>query len=350
MRVFQLPQTVMASSISLFLLGEPAMSYESIYPRTPVGTIEIKTLPARTTLVAAAPGDAFKDRGASFMKLFNYIKDHKVAMSIPVAASASTNEMVFFVGSDRANQTLTSTEEVRVQTLPAMTVASIGLRGGYSRANYKEGLKRLRAWLDGQREWRANGEPYVVYWNSPFVPWFLRKSEIHVPVERGTAAVPTFYTFDVETIDGAVTNLMPYRGQVVLVVNVASRCGFTKQYAALQKLYEAYRARGLVVLGFPSNDFLGQEPGTNEEIKQFCSVNFGVTFPMFAKIRVKGKSAHPLYAWLTDKTLHPNTADVSWNFNKFLIGRDGNFLAYFGSRTTPDDPDLIAAIEKALQP
>jgi len=166
--------------------------------------------------------------------------------------------------------------------------------------------------------------------------------------EKETAQ-PTFYGFAVETIDGVSTNLVPYRGQVVLVVNVASRCGFTKQYAGLQKLYESYRERGLVILGFPCNDFMGQEPGTNEEIREFCSVNFGVTFPLFAKIHVKGDKKHPLFAWLTDGQRHSGLGgEVSWNFNKFLVGRDGRLLAHFGSRTAPDDPALVKAVEHAL--
>jgi len=326
------------------------MAYESIYPRTPVGVIEIKTLPARRTLVASAAGDAFDDRGASFRKLFSYIKDNRIAMSVPVEASASVNEMVFFVGGNNENQaTLASTRDVTVRTLPETTVASIGLRGGYSRKNYVKGLERLKAWLDLQPEWRVSGDPYAVYWNSPFVPSFLRKSEIHVPLKRDTAASSAFYTFEVETIDGTLTNLSPYKGQVVLIVNVASKCGFTKQYAGLQKLYDTYRGRGVVILGFPSNDFMGQEPGTNAEIQQFCSLTYGVTFPLYAKIRVKGENKHPLYAWLTDSALHPGLGgEVSWNFNKFLVGRDGRLAARFGSRTDPGAPELAGAIEKAL--
>jgi len=342
-----LPLTI----VSAFMLGGNAMSYESIYPRTPVGTIEIKKLPARTTLVASAPGDAFKDRGASFMKLFNYIKQNQISMSVPVEASASKNEMVFFVGASSPSQTLPSTNGVSVKTLPETTVASIGLRGSYSRENYDDGVKRLAAWLAGQSEWRANGQPYAVYWNSPFVPWFMRKSEIHMPIIPVTSGSPAFYGFAVETIDGKRTTLAPYRGKVVLVVNVASKCGFTKQYAGLQKLYETYRERGLVLLGFPSNDFLGQEPGTNAEIQQFCTLNFGVTFPLFAKIKVKGDDKHPLFGWLTDNALHPGMGgEVSWNFNKFLVGRDGALLARFGSRTTPDAAELTEAIEQALKP
>jgi len=325
------------------------MAYESIYPRTPVGTCEFKTLPARSTLVASAPGDAFEDRGAAFRKLFAYINDNHISMSVPVAASASTNEMIFFVGRGKPDRTLASANGVTVRTLPEVTVASLGLRGGYSRKNYEDGLKRLTAWLAAQKAWRACGEPYAVYWNSPFVPSFLRKSEIHIPVQSTGDSRSAFYAFAVETIDGAATNLAPYRGQVVLAVNVASKCGFTKQYAGLQKLYEAYRPKGLVVLGFPSNDFLGQEPGSNAEIQQFCSLTFGVTFPLFAKIHVTGKEKHPLFVWLTDGAVHPGLGgEVSWNFNKFVIGRDGRLLARFGSRTTPDDAELIAAIEQAL--
>ncbi len=332
------------------IMGGDVMSYESIYPRTPVGTIEIKKLPARTTLAASAPGDAFKDRGAAFMKLFNYIKQNQISMSVPVEASASTNEMVFFVGSPSPSQALPSTNGVSVKTLPETTVASIGLRGSYSREKYEDGIKRLTAWLAGQSEWRADGQPYAVYWNSPFVPWFLRKSEVHMPIIPVASSSPAFYGFAVETIEGTRTTLAPYRGKVVLVVNVASKCGFTKQYAGLQKLYEAYRERGLVLLGFPSNDFLGQEPGTNAEIQQFCTLNFGVTFPLFAKIKVKGDDKHPLFGWLTDTVLHPGMGgEVSWNFNKFLVGRDGTLIARFGSRTTPDAAELTEAIEQALK-
>jgi hypothetical protein len=164
------------------------MSYESIYPRTPVGALEIKALPARTTLVAAAGGDAFEDRGAAFRKLFGYINSHGVAMSVPIEASVSTNEMLFLVGSGGQDRALASANGVTVRAVPGSTVASIGLRGGYSRANFEKGLKRLNAWLALRPEWRASDEPYAVYWNSPFVPPFLRKSEIHLPVTRGAGA------------------------------------------------------------------------------------------------------------------------------------------------------------------
>lgn len=151
------------------------------------------------------------------------------------------------------------------------------------------------------------------------------------------------------TIDGEAIQLDRYAGKVVLVVNVASRCGFTKQYAGLQALYEKYGARGLVILGFPCNQFLGQEPGTEAEIKSFCETKFGVTFPMFAKVEVKGDGAHPLFKDLTsDRMPFEDRGPVKWNFEKFLIGRDGAPLARFRSRVAPDAPELVEAIEKAL--
>jgi len=159
------------------------------------------------------------------------------------------------------------------------------------------------------------------------------------------------YEFTLKQIDGTVTPLSNYKGKVMLIVNVASRCGFTGQYAGLQKLYETYKDRGLVVLGFPANDFLFQEPGNNKEIAQFCSLKYHVTFPMFEKISVKGRECHPLYKYLTDKATNPEfSGDITWNFNKFLISRDGGILARFGSRTEPEHKDLIAAIEKGLEP
>lgn len=163
------------------------------------------------------------------------------------------------------------------------------------------------------------------------------------------AGMKSIYDYTMKDIDGRDVSLADFRGKVLLVVNVASKCGFTGQYAGLEKLYQTYADRGFVVLGFPANNFLRQEPGTEAEIKTFCTLTYGVTFPMFSKISVKGKTIHPLYAFLTDETLHPGSGGaISWNFNKFLVGRDGAILAHYGSRTTPDDSDLAAAIEQAL--
>lgn len=153
------------------------------------------------------------------------------------------------------------------------------------------------------------------------------------------------YQFTMKSIDGKEIPLEEYKGKVLLVVNVASKCGLTPQYEALEKLYKAKKDKGLVVLGFPANEFGSQEPGTNEEIKQFCSANYGVTFPMFSKIVVKGKDIHPLYQWLTE---HTGEKEIAWNFAKFLIGRQGQILERFDPRTKPDAPEIMKALDEAL--
>lgn len=159
----------------------------------------------------------------------------------------------------------------------------------------------------------------------------------------------SIYDFTVDDIDGKPINLSEYRGKLVLIVNVASKCGFTYQYEGLEKLYETYKDRGLVILGFPSNDFLGQEPGSEAQIKNFCTLTYGVSFPMFTKISVKGAKAHPLYKYLISKATNGAFAGpITWNFNKFLIGRDGTTLARFGSKDEPTGKEMVAAIEKAL--
>jgi glutathione peroxidase len=168
----------------------------------------------------------------------------------------------------------------------------------------------------------------------------------------GTVAMAgekSIYDFTMNSIDGQSTPLSRYQGKVVLVVNVASRCGFTPQYAALEKVYEKYRHRGLVIVGFPANNFGGQEPGSNQEIKTFCSTKYNVTFPMMAKVSVKGDDKTPLYQFLTDKTTNPQTGgEIQWNFTKFLIGPDGRPVARFEPNVTPDDPQVTTAIEKEL--
>lgn len=154
--------------------------------------------------------------------------------------------------------------------------------------------------------------------------------------------------FKMKRIDGAEEDLNIYRGRVVLMVNVASRCGFTKQYAGLESLFQQKKADGLVVLGFPSNDFGAQEPGTDEEIKTFCESKFNVTFPMFSKISVKGASAHPLYKRLAAQPA-PVGGEPKWNFTKFLVDRSGNVVARFDSSVKPDDPKLVARIDELLK-
>ena len=174
------------------------------------------------------------------------------------------------------------------------------------------------------------------------------------------------YEIPVKTIDGNETTLNPYKGKTLLIVNVASKCGLTPQYEGLQKLYEKYQDKGFEILGFPANNFMGQEPGTEEEIKTFCDMNYNVSFPLFSKISVKGDNQHPLYNYLTET--HPKTDvgggfllklaklgqissksnDVAWNFEKFLVNKNGEIVARFAPDVTPDDPKLVEKIEAEL--
>jgi len=163
------------------------------------------------------------------------------------------------------------------------------------------------------------------------------------------AADKTIYDFTLNSIDGQPTPLSNFKGKVVLLVNVASRCGYTPQYSALESIYEKYKGQGFVVIGIPANNFGGQEPGSNQEIKTFCTRKYNVTFPMMSKVSVKGADITPLYRFLTDKTTHPKTGgEIGWNFTKFLVGPDGEVVARFDSEVEPDSKPVAAAIEKAL--
>jgi glutathione peroxidase len=155
--------------------------------------------------------------------------------------------------------------------------------------------------------------------------------------------------FTVKDIDEKDVNLSDYKGKVVLIVNVASKCGFTPQYTALEQLYMDHKDQGFVIIGFPANNFHSQEPGTDEEIKQFCSSKYSVTFPLMSKISVKGDDKAPLYKFLTEEpTAGDFKGEITWNFNKFLVDRNGNVMARFASPTKPSDPTLVAAVEQAL--
>jgi glutathione peroxidase len=154
----------------------------------------------------------------------------------------------------------------------------------------------------------------------------------------------TIYDFTVKTIDGKTKSLAEYKGRPVLVVNVASQCGFTPQYEGLEKLHEKYGQRGFAVLGFPANEFGAQEPGSDEDIQKFCTTNFGVKFEMFSKVVAKGEGIHPLYDWLTKS----KGGDVRWNFTKFLVDKDGRVIERFEPKVAPESPDVTRAIEKAL--
>lgn len=172
---------------------------------------------------------------------------------------------------------------------------------------------------------------------------------VSIAAEQKAKDVPPALDFTMDSLDGEPVDLAKYKGKVVMMVNVASKCGNTKQYKPLQALHEKYADKGLAILGFPANDFKSQEPGTNEEIAAFCEKNYGVKFDMFSKIVVKGEGQHPLYKFLTAQKTSPQPAgEINWNFEKFLIGRDGQVVARFAPKTQPDSEEVIKAIEAEL--
>ena len=161
--------------------------------------------------------------------------------------------------------------------------------------------------------------------------------------------MPNLHEFTMKTIDGADRSLGDFKGKVVLLVNVASKCGLTPQYTDLEKLHEELAPRGFSVVGFPCNQFAGQEPGTDAEVKQFCSTTYGVTFPLFSKIDVNGPARAPLYAWLTAEDAKPEGAgDIKWNFGKFVVDKTGKVVARFDPTVSPTAPEVRSVIDKAL--
>lgn len=175
----------------------------------------------------------------------------------------------------------------------------------------------------------------------------LPLAALFIAMTAFAADSPGLTSIPLKDINGKETSLKAYQGKVLLVVNVASKCGYTPQYAGLEATYRKFKDKGFAVLGFPCNDFGAQEPGTNEEIKQFCSSKFDVTFPLFDKLHVKGADQHPLYAALTGKD-SPFPGDIKWNFGKFLISRDGKILKRWDSKATPDGKEITEAIEAVL--
>lgn len=159
----------------------------------------------------------------------------------------------------------------------------------------------------------------------------------------------TAYDFSLTSIDGKHVSLADYRGKTLLIVNVASKCGLTPQYEGLEALYRSHKDRGLVVLGLPCNQFMGQEPGTEAEIASFCRTNYDVSFPLFAKLEVNGEGRHPLFAWLTTQDVGPEApGDVKWNFGKFLVDREGKLVARFAPTVKPEARELVSALDSAL--
>ena len=160
----------------------------------------------------------------------------------------------------------------------------------------------------------------------------------------------SMYEFAMKDIDGQDVKLDAYKGKVVMIVNTASKCGLTPQYEGLQALYDRYKDKGFTILGFPANNFMGQEPGTEKEIKEFCTLKYKVTFPMFSKISVKGTDQHPFYTFLTNKETDPGfDGDITWNFEKFVADKNGKIIARFSPKTLPDDPKVAETIENALK-
>ena len=164
-----------------------------------------------------------------------------------------------------------------------------------------------------------------------------------------TFAASNIYNFTLPSIDGTPMPLSQFKGKVVLMVNVASQCGYTPQYTALEAIYEKYKAQGFVIVGFPANNFGAQEPGTNEEIKTFCSRKYSVTFPLYSKVSVKGDDETPLYQYLTKQTAPPISGEIKWNFTKFLVDKNGRVVQRFEPAVTPDSPEVVSAIEKLLK-
>jgi glutathione peroxidase len=177
----------------------------------------------------------------------------------------------------------------------------------------------------------------------------MRKLILSLLFSTTMFAASNVYDFTLNSIDGQPAPISAYKGKVLLLVNVASKCGFTPQYAALESIYEKYKDQGLVVMGFPANNFMSQEPGTNEEIKSFCSRTYSVKFPMYSKISVKNDDKAPLYQFLTDKTTNPQFGgEIKWNFTKFLVDRNGKIIGRFEPQVKPDSPEVVSAVEKAL--
>ncbi len=188
----------------------------------------------------------------------------------------------------------------------------------------------------------------------PTIVFFVMVVIMNLIIQPVLADAPvrkmSVYDFTLLDIDGKEVKLSEYQGKVLLIVNVASRCGQTSQYEGLQKIYSRYEDKGFVILGIPANNFRNQEPGTNEEIKEFCTMNYGVTFPMFSKISVAGEDIHPLYRYLTSPESNPEFGgEITWNFNKFLVNPSGKIVSRFATGDKPESKKVLTAIENALK-
>lgn len=270
----------------------------------------------------------------------------KIAMRAPVNQQKAGDAYLvsFVMPAEFTLETLPDPldKQVELVQIPGHLAASITYSGSWDQTNYLAHKAKLEQYMT-TKGWKPAGEPVYARYNSPFTLSFMRRNEVVIPLV-------SIYSFTVQDIDAKPVRLSAYRGKVLLVVNVASQCGFTPQYAGLQKLYEQYKDRGFEILAFPANNFGGQEPGSDAEIKTFCTSKFNVSFPVFSKISVAGDDTHPLYAYLTSLETNPQFGGkITWNFNKFLIDRNGKVVNRFDSKVKPEDLELIRAVETALK-
>jgi len=330
------------------------------------GAIELRQYRPYVVAETGVEG-SFGDAGnAAFNRLFRYISgdnrtkqsiamtapvnqqpaSQKIAMTAPVSQQKTGDAWIvaFAMPAEFTMETLPepTDDRVKLREIPGHLAAAIRYSGGWDQKTYLAHEAKLKQFM-AEKGWQADGEPIFARYNSPFTLGFMRRNEVVIPL-----ASP--YSFTVKDIDGQDVSLESYRGKALLVVNVASQCGFTPQYAGLQRLYERYKDKGLEVLAFPANNFGSQEPGTDAEIKQFCQSKYNVTFPVFSKISVAGEDIHPLYAFLTSQKVQGSPAGaITWNFNKFLIDRGGRIVARFDSKVEPESPLLAAVLEETLK-
>ncbi len=330
------------------------------------GAIELREYKSHVVAQTRVEGTFDSAGNDAFGRLFQYIsgnnrRKQSIAMTAPVNQQAASQKIAMTapVNQQKAGDaylvsfvmpaefTLGTLPEpldpkVELKQVPGHIAAAIMYSGSWDQKNYQTHKTKLEAYLV-EKGWKAAGEPVYARYNSPFSLSFLRRNEVVIPLA-------SVYSFTLPDIDGKPITLGEYRGKVLLMVNVASQCGYTPQYAGLQKLYEQYMDRGLVILAFPANNFGGQEPGSDGEIKSFCASKYNVSFPIFSKISVGGNDIHPLYAYLTSPETNPQFGGkITWNFNKFLIDKKGRIVNRFDSKVKPEDLELIRAVEEALK-
>lgn len=308
------------------------------------------------SLIIALPFAAFAQASAQ-----NGAKDGKTA---PAAPKLRVDNPEHYLGRVKEGEEVSHTFKIKNEGAAELVIHNVSPACGCTASDFprklapgEEGKITLAVKTAGMKG--RNERSAVVYSNDTaqaqlalLLRMYVYKGDSNVANSGGAnnMADKSVLDFTLKNIDGKETRLSDYRGKVLLLVNVASKCGYTPQYEGLQAIYAKFRDQGLVVMGFPANNFLGQEPGTNEEIKQFCTLKYNVSFPMFAKISVKGADIHPLYQFLTSKETNPEFGgDITWNFNKFLVDRNGKIIARFETKEKPEGEKVTQAIESALK-